>query len=64
MMDESDDLTLRVNLGGDGVSKLQHQVKDKLKELMGDYTDDTLVVCFAPFPRVLLQINSFSSFCV
>ncbi|KAK1373770.1 Polyadenylate-binding protein 2-A [Heracleum sosnowskyi] len=42
-MDESDDLTFRVNLGGDGVSKLQLQVKDKLKEFMGDYTDDALV---------------------
>lgn len=44
-MDESDDLTFRVNFGGDGVAKLRDRVKDKLKEFMGDYTDDTLVVC-------------------
>ncbi|XP_074357306.1 uncharacterized protein LOC141697023 isoform X2 [Apium graveolens] len=42
-MDESDDLTFRVNFGGDGVAKLRDRVKDKLKEFMGDYTDDTLV---------------------
>lgn len=46
-MDESDEL--RVKLGDDGVSKLQLQVKDKLNEFMGDYTDDTLVVCSALF---------------
>lgn len=44
-MDQSDDLTFRVNFGGDGVAKLRDRVKDKLKEFMGDYTDDTLVVC-------------------
>lgn len=38
-----DDLTFRVNFGGDGVAKLRERVRDKLKEYMGDYTDDTLV---------------------
>ncbi|KAK1382754.1 putative PWI domain, nucleotide-binding alpha-beta plait domain-containing protein [Heracleum sosnowskyi] len=42
-MDQSDDLTFRVNFGGDGVAKLRDRVKEKLKEFMGDYTDDTLV---------------------
>lgn len=45
-MDQVDDLTFRVNFGGDGVEKLRERVKDKLKEFMGDYTDDTLVVWF------------------
>lgn len=43
-VDQVDDLTFRVNFGGDGVEKLRERVKDKLKEFMGDYTDDTLVV--------------------
>lgn len=44
--DEDDDhRTFRVNFSGDGVAKLRQRVKDKLKEFMGDYTDDTLVVC-------------------
>ncbi|KAL1827896.1 hypothetical protein ACET3Z_006308 [Daucus carota] len=42
-MDQSDDKTFRVNFGGDGVAKLRDRVRDKLKEFMGDYTDDTLV---------------------
>ncbi|WOG95715.1 hypothetical protein DCAR_0415042 [Daucus carota subsp. sativus] len=43
MMDESDELTFRVNFNGDRLSNLQHLIKDKLKDFMGDYTDDTLV---------------------
>ncbi|KAL1818812.1 hypothetical protein ACET3Z_013681 [Daucus carota] len=43
MMDESDELTFRVNFNGDQLSNLQHLIKDKLKDFMGDYTDDTLV---------------------
>ncbi|KAK8963814.1 hypothetical protein KSP40_PGU014391 [Platanthera guangdongensis] len=38
-----DDRTFRVNLAGDGTARLQEKVKEKLKEFMGDYTDDTLV---------------------
>lgn len=49
MMDESDELTFRVNFNGDRLSNLQHLIKDKLKDFMGDYTDDTLVVCSAVF---------------
>ncbi|XVF79604.1 hypothetical protein PTKIN_Ptkin15bG0002600 [Pterospermum kingtungense] len=42
-VDRVDDLTFKVNFSGDGVSKLRDTVKEKLKEFMGDYTDDTLV---------------------
>lgn len=41
-----DDRTFRVNFSSEGVSKLRENVKEKLKEYMGDYTDDTLVVRF------------------
>ena len=44
-MDRMDDRTFRVNFSGDGAARLRDRVKDKLKEYMGDYTDDTLVVC-------------------
>lgn len=39
-----DDRTFRVNYSSEGVSKLRENIKEKLKEYMGDYTDDTLVV--------------------
>ncbi|KAK6261076.1 RNA recognition motif domain - like 2 [Theobroma cacao] len=42
-VDRVDDLTFKVNFSGDGAAKLRERVKDKLKEFMGDYTDDTLV---------------------
>ncbi|GLT84173.1 hypothetical protein SLE2022_024200 [Rubroshorea leprosula] len=42
-VDRVDDLTFRVNFSGDGAAKLRERVRDKLKEFMGDYTDDTLV---------------------
>ncbi|GAB4832608.1 hypothetical protein Ancab_006626 [Ancistrocladus abbreviatus] len=41
--DRVDDRTFRVNFSVEGVAKLRDRVKDKLKEFMGDYTDDTLV---------------------
>ncbi|KAH9774450.1 RRM domain-containing protein [Citrus sinensis] len=43
-MGSVDDRTFKVNFSADGVAKLRDRVKDKLKEFMGDYTDDTLVV--------------------
>lgn len=43
-VDRLEDRTFRVNLDGDGADKLRESVKNKLKEFMGDYTDDTLVV--------------------
>lgn len=46
-LDQNGDRTFRVNFSGDGVGKLRQGVKDKLKDFMGDYTDDTLVVCFS-----------------
>lgn len=45
-VDRVEDRTFRVNFSSDGVTKLRERVKDKLKEYMGDYTDDTLVVRF------------------
>ena len=39
-----DERTFNVNFGSEGVSKLREDVKEKLKEYMGEYTDDTLVV--------------------
>ncbi|XWS45705.1 hypothetical protein CRYUN_Cryun14cG0002500 [Craigia yunnanensis] len=42
-VDRVNDLTFKINFSGDGASKLRDKVKDKLKEFMGDYTDDTLV---------------------
>ncbi|KAK4379665.1 hypothetical protein RND71_001527 [Anisodus tanguticus] len=42
--DGEDDRTFRVNnFTAEGFAKLREQVKEKLKEFMGDYTDDTLV---------------------
>lgn len=38
-----DDRIFNVNFGSEGVSKLREDVKEKLKEYMGEYTDDTLV---------------------
>ncbi|XP_010928495.1 uncharacterized protein [Elaeis guineensis] len=38
-----DDRTFKANFTTEGVSKLRDRVKEKLKEFMGDYTDDTLV---------------------
>ncbi|KAG0473914.1 hypothetical protein HPP92_015771 [Vanilla planifolia] len=40
---EYDDRTFRANFVGDSAARLRDRVKDKLKEFMGDYTDDTLV---------------------
>ncbi|XP_062115325.1 uncharacterized protein LOC133829613 [Humulus lupulus] len=42
-IDQVDDRTFRSNFTGDGADKLRDRVNDKLKEFMGDYTDDTLV---------------------
>lgn len=43
-MDGGEDRTFKVNFTGEGAAKLRETVKEKLKEYMGDYTDDTLVV--------------------
>ncbi|KAL4562262.1 hypothetical protein LXL04_034460 [Taraxacum kok-saghyz] len=43
LMDKADDLTFRIIFSGDGAGRLRDKVKEKLKEFMGDYTDDTLV---------------------
>lgn len=49
-----DDRTFRVNLTGDSVIKLRDSVGEKLKEFMGDYTDDTLVVRLLSFGSLRL----------
>lgn len=41
--DDDDDRRFRVNFSNDGAIKLKEGVREKLKEFMGDYTDDTLV---------------------
>lgn len=41
--DQVDGLTFGANFTVDGVARLRERVNEKLKELMGDYTDDTLV---------------------
>ncbi|KAD5802792.1 hypothetical protein E3N88_14152 [Mikania micrantha] len=43
LMESADDLTFKIIFSGDGAGRLRDQVKEKLKEFMGDYTDDTLV---------------------
>ncbi|KAL3815062.1 hypothetical protein ACJIZ3_016330 [Penstemon smallii] len=40
---EGDDRTFRANFSTEGVARLRERVNVKLKEFMGDYTDDTLV---------------------
>ncbi|XP_019157353.1 PREDICTED: uncharacterized protein LOC109153909 [Ipomoea nil] len=42
-MGSGDDRTFRADFSGEGVAQLREHVKEKLKEFMGDYTDDTLV---------------------
>ncbi|KAL6964827.1 hypothetical protein U1Q18_035882 [Sarracenia purpurea var. burkii] len=41
--DRDDNRTFKLIFMGDGVVKLRNRVNEKLKEFMGDYTDDTLV---------------------
>ncbi|KAK7323516.1 hypothetical protein VNO77_26993 [Canavalia gladiata] len=42
-VDRDGDRTFKANFTADGVAKLRESVMEKLKEFMGDYTDDTLV---------------------
>ncbi|XP_022983277.1 uncharacterized protein LOC111481904 isoform X2 [Cucurbita maxima] len=41
--DRVDDRTFKVDFSGEGMTKLRERIKLKMKEFMGDYTDDTLV---------------------
>ncbi|ONM16765.1 RNA binding (RRM/RBD/RNP motifs) family protein [Zea mays] len=41
-MDGGEDRTFKANFTSEGVTMLQDRVKEKLSELMGDYSDDTL----------------------
>ncbi|KAJ1271487.1 hypothetical protein BS78_06G131100 [Paspalum vaginatum] len=50
-MDGGESRTFKVNFTGEGVTLLQDRVKEKLRELMGDYSDDTL----AKYVVVLLR---------
>lgn len=49
-MDGGESRTFKANFTGEGVTMLQDRVKEKLRELMGDYSDDTLAVS-APADR-------------
>ncbi|KAI3444991.1 hypothetical protein Pfo_001656 [Paulownia fortunei] len=40
---EGDDRTFRADFTNEGVTRLRERINEKLKEFMGDYTDDTLV---------------------
>lgn len=40
------DRTFGINFGSNGILKLRGKVTEKLKEIMGDYSDDALVVRF------------------
>ncbi|XP_022152641.1 protein gar2 isoform X4 [Momordica charantia] len=42
-VDRVDDRTFKVDFSGEGMAKLRERIKLKMKEFMGDYTDDTLV---------------------
>lgn len=44
MGSDDDDRTFNGDFSEEGVVKLKERVKVKLKEYMGDYTDDILVV--------------------
>jgi len=52
-MDGGEDRTFKANFTGEGVTMLQDRVKEKLRELMGDYSDDTLAVSAPSFPLPL-----------
>jgi len=51
------DKKFRVNFSEDGAALLRDRVSEKLKEFMGDYTDDVLVV------RIYMD-NDLRCFCV
>lgn len=55
-VDRGDDQTFKVNFTGKGVAKLRDAVKEKLKEFIDDYTDDTLVVLL-PILSVLFMLS-------
>ncbi|KAF7824527.1 Embryonic polyadenylate-binding protein 2 [Senna tora] len=42
-VDRDDDRTFKANFTVEGVAELRERVEEKLKEFMGDYTDETLV---------------------
>ncbi|XP_019443622.1 PREDICTED: uncharacterized protein LOC109347945 isoform X2 [Lupinus angustifolius] len=42
-VDRDNDRTFKMNFSADGAAKLREIVMEKLKEFMGDYTDETLV---------------------
>jgi hypothetical protein len=60
-MDGGEGQTFNANFTGKGVILLQDRVKEKLRELMGDYSDDTLAVSAAPPPFLSLRGAIFRS---
>ncbi|KAK6143145.1 hypothetical protein DH2020_023493 [Rehmannia glutinosa] len=69
---EGGNRTFRVDFTSEGVSSLREVVKEKLKEFMGDYTDDTLVCfdvmqvewAFRPAAHMKLEIEELEVFSV
>jgi hypothetical protein len=45
--------TFKANFTADGVAALMERIRDKLNDLMEDYTDDTLVVSCRPLSHLL-----------
>ena len=58
MGSDDDDRTFNGDFSEEGVVKLKERVKVKLKEYMGDYTDDILVV----YEYFLFRLNVIISF--
>lgn len=47
VVERDDNRIIKMNFTMDGAAKLRESVTEKLKEFMGEYTDDTLVVWFS-----------------
>jgi hypothetical protein len=56
--DDGSGTTFKANFTAEGVATLKARIEDKLKDFMGDYTDDTLVVSM-PYPTLLLVFYLF-----
>lgn len=42
--DRVDDRAFKIDFSGEGMTKLKERIMLKMKEFMGEYTDETLVV--------------------
>lgn len=59
---EGNDRTFKVNFSSEGVSRLREAIEEKLKEFMGDYTDDTLVVWNQRFCENIIAFSETDSY--